>query len=148
VGFPVDAAFDGRDALVAIGMNDEPLPMEHGFPARLVVSGLYGYVSATKWLEEIELTTWDAFDAYWIPRGWAKEVEVRVDGTDWVEADLAEPLGKDAWRQWTLPWEPESGSHTIEVRATDANGEIQTSEVAPPAPDGASGYHRVRVVVP
>ena len=185
VGFPVEAAFDGRDALVAIGMNDEPLPMEHGFPARLVVSGLYGYVSATKWLEEIELTTWDAFDAYWIPRGWAKEapiktqsridtprqgriepgpraisgvawapnigisrVEVRIDGADWVEADLAEPLGKDAWRQWTLPWEPESGSHTIAVRATDANGETQTSEVAPPAPDGASGYHRIRVVVP
>ncbi len=72
VGFPTERAFDGRTALVAVGMNDEPLPLQHGFPARLVVAGLYGYVSATKWLSEIELTTLDGFDAYWIPRGWAK----------------------------------------------------------------------------
>jgi hypothetical protein len=78
VGFPVEAAFDGREALVAVGMNGEPLPYEHGFPARLVVSGLYGYVSATKWLAEIELTTWDAFDAYWVPRGWAKEAPIKT----------------------------------------------------------------------
>jgi DMSO/TMAO reductase YedYZ molybdopterin-dependent catalytic subunit len=78
VGFPTSAAFDGRDALVAIGMNDEPLPFEHGFPARLIVAGLYGYVSATKWLSEIELTTWDAFDAYWVPRGWSKEGPIKT----------------------------------------------------------------------
>ena len=55
-------AFDGRPALVAVGMNGEPLPFEHGFPARLIVSGLYGYVSATKWLQEIEVTTWEGFN--------------------------------------------------------------------------------------
>ena len=59
-------------------MNGEPLPPAHGFPARLVVPGLYGYVSATKWLSEIELTTWDAFDAYWVPRGWSKEAPIKT----------------------------------------------------------------------
>jgi DMSO/TMAO reductase YedYZ molybdopterin-dependent catalytic subunit len=78
VGFPVEAAYDGREALVAVGMNGEPLPFEHGFPARLVVAGLYGYVSATKWLSEIELTSWDGFDAYWVPRGWAKEAPIKT----------------------------------------------------------------------
>ena len=67
-GFPV-GAIDGRPALVAIGMNGEPLPLEHGYPARLIVPGLYGYVSATKWLTELELTTFDAFDQYWVRRG-------------------------------------------------------------------------------
>lgn len=78
VGFPPDLAFDGREPLVAVAMNGEALPPAHGFPARLIVPGLYGYVSATKWLSEIELTTWDGFDAYWIPRGWAKEAPVKT----------------------------------------------------------------------
>lgn len=78
VGFPIEAAYDGREALVAVGMNGEPLPFEHGFPARLVVAGLYGYVSATKWLSEIELTGWENFDAYWVPRGWSKEAPIKT----------------------------------------------------------------------
>ncbi|MGE0227996.1 MAG: molybdopterin-dependent oxidoreductase [Dehalococcoidia bacterium] len=78
VGFPTEAALDGRTALVAYGMNGEALPAQHGFPARLVVAGLYGYVSATKWLSEIELTTLEAFDAYWIPRGWAKQAPIKT----------------------------------------------------------------------
>ncbi len=184
VGFPVEAAFDGRDALVAVAMNDEPLPIEHGFPARLVVAGLYGYVSATKWLSELHLTEWDAFDAYWIPRGWAKEapiktqtridtprpgridegpraiagvawapnrgierVEVRIDGGGWQEAELAASLDRDSWRQWSLDWSPTAGRHTIEARATDGTGEVQTEVERPPAPDGASGYHMVEVTV-
>ena len=72
-GFPTDLVYDGRNAILAVGMNGEPLPTRHGFPARLVVAGLYGYVSAVKWIEEINLTTWDGFDAYWVPRGWSKE---------------------------------------------------------------------------
>ncbi|MEA2844221.1 MAG: hypothetical protein QOJ69_1892, partial [Actinomycetota bacterium] len=79
VGFPTSVALDGRDAMVAVGMNGEPLPAAHGFPARLVVPGLYGYVSATKWLGEIELTTWEKFDAYWIERSWAREGPVKVE---------------------------------------------------------------------
>ncbi len=77
-GFPTQYAFDDRDAMVVIGMNREVLPASHGFPARLVVPGLYGYVSATKWLTEIEATTWDAFDGYWIPRGWSKEGPIKT----------------------------------------------------------------------
>jgi DMSO/TMAO reductase YedYZ molybdopterin-dependent catalytic subunit len=178
-------ARDGRDALVAIAMNDEPLPLQHGFPARLVVPGLYGYVSATKWLAAIELTTWEAFDGYWVPRGWSKEgpiktqsridvprparpiprgattvagvawapgrgierVEVRIDDGPWQEARLAEPLTDDTWRQWLLDWDATPGRHTLEVRATDGGGRTQTEERQPPAPDGATGWHRVLAVV-
>ena len=78
VGFPPDLGFDGREPMIALAMNGDPLPAAHGFPARLIVPGLYGYVSATKWLSEIELTTWDAFDAYWIRRGWAKQAPVKT----------------------------------------------------------------------
>jgi DMSO/TMAO reductase YedYZ molybdopterin-dependent catalytic subunit len=76
-GFPT-ATLDGREALVAIGMNGELLPVEHGFPARLIVPGLYGYVSATKWLSEIELTRFDAFDQYWVSRGWDAQAPIKV----------------------------------------------------------------------
>ena len=76
-GFPV-AALDGRDALVAVGMNGEPLPLAHGFPARLIVPGLYGYVSATKWLAEIELTRFDAFEQYWVRRGWDEQAPIKI----------------------------------------------------------------------
>ena len=69
---------DGRDAMIAVAMNGEPLPARHGYPARLVVPGLYGYVSATKWVTDIRLTGWDDFDAYWIPRGWAKRGPVKT----------------------------------------------------------------------
>ena len=78
VGFPVDVLRDGRNALIAVGMNGEPLPLAHGFPARLVVAGLYGYVSATKWLDEIELTRFDDFETYWIRRGWAREAPIKT----------------------------------------------------------------------
>lgn len=77
-GFPVEAATDGRTCLVAVGMNGEPLPLEHGFPARLVTAGLYGYISATKWLTELELTTFEAFDSYWIPRGYAERAPIKI----------------------------------------------------------------------
>lgn len=77
-GFPTVVAMDGRPSMVAFGMNGEPLPVEHGFPARIIVPGLYGYVSATKWLSEIELTTMEAYDAYWIRRGWSKEAPIKT----------------------------------------------------------------------
>ena len=76
-GFPTSWAMDpDRRPMIAIGMNGQPLPVAHGYPARLIIPGLYGYVSATKWLSQIELTTWDGFDGYWIPRGWAKEAPI------------------------------------------------------------------------
>ncbi len=104
-GFPTEAASDGRAAMVAVAMNGEPLPIEHGFPARLVVPGLYGYVSATKWLSEIELTTFDDFDGYWVPRGWAKLGPVRTQSRIDVPGDGARvasgptPVAGVAWAQ-------------------------------------------------
>ena len=184
-GFPTEVAFDGRDALVAVGMNGEPLPAAHGFPARLIVPGLFGYVSATKWLSEIELTTLEGFDAYWIPRGWAKfgpivtqsridvpragatvppgmtavagvayaptrgisQVEVRVDDGPWERAELAAGYNEDTWRQWLFRWDAQPGPHTLTVRATDGNEEVQIAEVSPAAPDGATGLHSIQVTV-
>lgn len=190
-GFPTEVALDGRPAMIAFAMNGEPLPAAHGFPARLVIPGLYGYVSATKWLAEIELTTLEAVDGYWIPRGWAKqapiktqsridvprqgatvragttpiagvawggirsisrvEVRVRAQGNnspgEWVEARLSEALSSSSWRQWVVEWPASAGSYQIEVRATDGEGRTQTEQRQSPAPDGATGWHRVTVRV-
>ena len=105
VGFPRDVAFDGRPAMVAVGMNGEALPFKHGFPARLIVSGLFGYVSATKWLQEIELTTWEGFDGYWIPRGWSKRGPVKLQSRIDVPRRSAtvrpgrQPIAGVAWAQ-------------------------------------------------
>ncbi|HWM22741.1 MAG TPA: molybdopterin-dependent oxidoreductase, partial [Ilumatobacteraceae bacterium] len=184
-GTPVAAVMDGRDAMLAIGQNGQPLRAEHGYPVRMVVPGLYGYVSATKWVTEIELTTWDAFDAYWVPRGWAKEapvktltridlprhnskstagpleiggvawavhrgisaVQVRVDGGEWVDGELAGVPSDDTWRQWRYTWDATPGEHVIEARAADGAGVLQEEEEMSPAPNGAQGYHQIRVEV-
>ena len=185
VGTPTAVAMDGRDAMLAVSMNGETLPFTHGFPVRMIVPGLYGYVSATKWLTDIELTTFATYDAYWIDRGWAQQapiktesridtpragadvkvgtvmvagvawaqhrgiqrVQVRVDGGTWNDATLAMQDTTDTWRQWTWPWRATSGQHTIEVRATDADGAVQPEHRAPPFPDGATGWHTVQVNV-
>lgn len=103
-GFPV-AALDGREALVAIGMNGEPLPVKHGFPARLIVPGLYGYVSATKWLTEIELTRFDEFDQYWVRRGWVEDAPIKLQSRIDTPRGLANleagtvPIAGVAWAQ-------------------------------------------------
>jgi DMSO/TMAO reductase YedYZ molybdopterin-dependent catalytic subunit len=78
IGTPVEVALDGRDAMLAIGMNGEPLPFEHGFPVRMIVPGLYGYVSACKWLKDIELTTFASYDAYWVKRTWSREAPIKT----------------------------------------------------------------------
>ena len=77
-GSPTSVIMDGRDAMLAVAMNGEPLPAEHGYPVRLVVPGLYGYVSATKWVTDIELTRWEDFDGYWITRNWSKKGPVKT----------------------------------------------------------------------
>jgi DMSO/TMAO reductase YedYZ molybdopterin-dependent catalytic subunit len=77
-GSPIESIMDGRDAMLAFGMNGEPLPARHGYPVRIVVPGLFGYVSATKWVTDIQLTRWDDFDAYWVPRGWSKRGPVKT----------------------------------------------------------------------
>ena len=77
-GSPIEAIMDGRDAMLAIAMNGEPLPARHGYPVRIVVPGLFGYVSATKWVTDVRLTRWEDFDAYWVPRGWSKRGPVKT----------------------------------------------------------------------
>ncbi|MGA9277354.1 molybdopterin-dependent oxidoreductase, partial [Ilumatobacter sp.] len=101
-GSPIEAIMDGRDAMLAIAMNGEPLPARHGYPVRIVVPGLFGYVSATKWVTGITLTRWDDFDAYWVPRGWSKRGPVktmaRIDTPrSGAKRDGVVPIGGVAW---------------------------------------------------
>ncbi|WP_406252200.1 molybdopterin-dependent oxidoreductase [Streptomyces atratus] len=91
IGTPVEEVMDGRDAMLAFGMNGEPLPFEHGFPVRMVVPGLYGYVSACKWIEDIELTTFAAYDAYWVRRDWAQQAPVKTESRIDTPRPLASP---------------------------------------------------------
>ena len=101
--------------MIALGMNGEPLPIEHGYPARLIVPGLYGYVSATKWLAELELTTLDAFDAYWIPRGWAKEAPILTQSRiDVPKNGAAVAVGPVAIAG--VAWAPDRGVSKVEVQ--------------------------------
>jgi DMSO/TMAO reductase YedYZ molybdopterin-dependent catalytic subunit len=79
IGVATDPVMDGRASLLAVGMNGQPLPQEHGFPVRVVVPGLYGYVSACKWVVDMELTTFAAFDAYWTQRGWSKQAPIKTE---------------------------------------------------------------------
>jgi DMSO/TMAO reductase YedYZ molybdopterin-dependent catalytic subunit len=78
IGAPTAVVMDGRDSMIAVGMNGEPLPVKHGFPARIVVPGLYGYVSACKWVIDIEATTFAASQAYWVQGGWAAQTDIKI----------------------------------------------------------------------
>lgn len=117
-GFPVGVARDGRDALVALGMNGEALPLAHGFPARLVVPGLYGYVSATKWLRSIELTTWDRDVGYWVPRGWAREAPVKTQSRIDVPR-RGETMTAGRAMIAGVAWAQHRGIARVEVRVDD-----------------------------
>jgi DMSO/TMAO reductase YedYZ molybdopterin-dependent catalytic subunit len=78
-GTPVQTVMDGRDAMLAVAMNGQPLPVAHGFPARMVVPGLYGYVSATKWVTDIEVTKFSEAYAYWAQRGWSQQAPIKTE---------------------------------------------------------------------
>jgi DMSO/TMAO reductase YedYZ molybdopterin-dependent catalytic subunit len=129
-GFPTDhLAGAGKDAMVAVAMNGDPLPAQHGFPARLIVPGLFGYVSATKWLTEIELTTLDAFDAYWVPLGWSKLgpilTQSRIDRPAYgafVKAGQYSVAG--------VAWAPTRGISKVEVQLD--NGAWQQAQLSQP----------------
>ena len=101
-----------REPMIALKMNDEPLPPIHGYPARLIVPGLYGYVSATKWLKELELTTLDAFDGYWVPLGWSKEAPILT------QSRIDTPVGGVNAGQVAIAgvaWAPDRGISRVEV---------------------------------
>jgi DMSO/TMAO reductase YedYZ molybdopterin-dependent catalytic subunit len=116
--FPLAAIGDGRAALVALGMNGAVLPVTHGFPARLVVAGVYGYVSATKWLSEIELTSHDRFAPYWVRRGWASDGAMGIHSRIDVPAG-GEPLPAGSVIVAGLAWAPPHGVSAVEVRVDD-----------------------------
>lgn len=122
--FPTQLAYDGRTALLAVGMNGEPLPVVHGFPARLVVAGLYGYVSAVKWIEEIRLVGAD-YNAYWIPRGWSKLGPVKTQSR--IDVPRRSGLKAGQTRIGGVAWSPGKGITKVEVQIDD--GEWQTCTI-------------------
>ncbi|MEA5454568.1 molybdopterin-dependent oxidoreductase [Sinomonas sp. JGH33] len=183
-GTPLEILMDPSvDAMLAIGMNGEPLPAEHGFPVRMIVPGLYGFVSATKWITELKVTTFAADKAYWSTRGWSdhgpiktasridaprdgarvtagtvtlggvawaqhrgiSRVEVKVDNGDWLPARLGTGISRDTWYQWSATVQLSPGRHVATVRAMDGTGALQAEQVAPPPPDGATGYHSITI---
>ena len=125
-GFPIEFAAQ-PDALVAVGMNGVELPVRHGYPVRLIVPQLFGYVSATKWLSDIELTGWDEYDAYWIRRGWAKRGPMRPSARIDVPGRIAEP---GTVRIAGVAWAPPAGVAGVEVRID--RGEWQAATCSDP----------------
>nr|WP_082280092.1 molybdopterin-dependent oxidoreductase [Mycobacterium colombiense] len=113
-GTPVQALTDGRDALLAIGLNGQPLPIEHGYPARLVVPGLYGYVSATKWVVEMELTRFDRAKAYWTRQGWAPRAPIKTESRiDVPKGGQRVPIGPVVFGG--VAWAQNRGVRAVEV---------------------------------
>ena len=175
---PLEALTDDRDAMLAVAMNGSPLPIEHGFPVRTIVPGLYGYVSATKWVVDMEVTRFADVSAYWTERGWGEKgpiktasridvprsgatvpsgtvqvggvawhqhtgisaVEVSVDGGAWTPMELGRVPSADTWVQWSGSVEVGPGDHLLRVRATDADGVVQTPVERDVLPDGATGH--------
>ncbi|MBT2899963.1 molybdopterin-dependent oxidoreductase [Streptomyces sp. McG3] len=118
LGTPVEDVMDGRDAMLAVGMNGEPLPFVNGFPVRMLVPGLYGYVSACKWIEDIELTTFDDYDAYWVKRKWAREAPIKTQS----RIDTPKPFGRpEAGTVMVagVAWAQHRGIEKVEIRVDD-----------------------------
>lgn len=182
-GTPISAVTDGRDAMLAVAMNGRPLPIEHGFPVRALVPGLYGFVSATKWVVDMEVTRFRDIEAYWTGKGWSEQapvkiasridvprsgdevragkvdvggvawmqhtgisaVEVAADGGEWQQAAISKPPTDDSWVQWAVTIDLEPGDHLLRVRATDADGTVQTGVERDVLPDGSTGWHTIDV---
>ena len=152
-GFPIEVALDGRDAMLAIGMNGEPLPLEHGFPARLIVPGVYGYVSATKWIKEIEINKWSDAEGYWVPLGWSRDAPIKTQSRIDVprkNQELQPGLNKIAG----VAWAQHTGIEKVEVRID--KGEWNLAELSDDLTDDAwrlwtfdwtatSGKHTIQV---
>jgi hypothetical protein len=130
IGASTRAALEVEGAMLALGMNGEPLPIPHGFPVRMIIPGQYGYVSACKWLTRIEATTYDAFDAYWVEQGWAAAGPIKVASRIDTPAPLTSfragrrPIAGVAWAQTR-------GIARVEVRVDD--GGWTDADLAPSA---------------
>jgi DMSO/TMAO reductase YedYZ molybdopterin-dependent catalytic subunit len=154
-GAPTAVVMDGRDALLAIGMNGDALPLEHGFPVRTVVPGLYGYVSACKWLVDIEATTFAAQRAYWVEGGWAARPDIKLESRiDTPRPHAVVSVGAPV-AVAGVAWDQHVGVSKVEVQVDD--GPWQTAKLAAvPSVDTwrqwyvewtpqSSGDHRVQV---
>ena len=118
-GTPV-AALTADDAMLAIGMNGDPLPVEHGYPARLVVPGLYGYVSATKWVVDLEVTRFDRAQAYWTQRGWSARGPIKTESRiDVPRAGQDVPVGPVKFGG--VAWAQDRGVRGVEVQLDDGD---------------------------
>ncbi|MER7956968.1 molybdopterin-dependent oxidoreductase [Streptomyces sp. NPDC096030] len=127
LGSPVEDVMDGRDAILAVGMNGDPLPFDHGFPVRMVVPGLFGYVSACKWIEDIELTTFDAYDPYWVKRKWARRAPIKTQS----RIDTPKPFARPAAGIVTVAgvaWAQRRGITRVQIRVDD--GPWQDADLA------------------
>ncbi|MGH3342527.1 MAG: molybdopterin-dependent oxidoreductase [Carbonactinosporaceae bacterium] len=153
IGTPVDVVMDGRDALLAVQMNGVPLPAEHGFPVRMLVPGLYGYVSATKWVVDLELTTFEAYDAYWVERGWAARAPVKTTSRIDVPGSFAR-LKAGRVTVAGVTWAREPGIKFVQVRVD--RGSWRRARVSTPMSryawrqwmylwDAAPGEHTLQV---
>jgi DMSO/TMAO reductase YedYZ molybdopterin-dependent catalytic subunit len=153
IGTPVATLLDGRDAMLAVGMNGEPLPLVNGFPVRMLTPGLYGYAGSCKWLTELQLARFADFDAYWVERGWAREAPVKTAS----RIDRPQPFARVP--AGTVPvmgvaWAQGRGVRGVEVQVDD--GAWRPAELLP-VPSGdtwvqwrydwpaASGAHTLRV---
>ncbi|MGK8501201.1 molybdopterin-dependent oxidoreductase [Nocardia asiatica] len=151
-GTPLAVLTDGRDALLAIGMNGEPLPVRHGYPARLVVPGLYGYVSATKWVTELEVTRFDRATAYWTRRGWSALGPIKT-GTRIDTPRARNRLQPGRMTVAGVAWAQHRGIRAVEVQID--NGPWQQARLSEELSidtwrqwvfdwDAASGPHTIR----
>ena len=117
-GTPLEALTDdNRDALLAVAMGGEPLPVEHGFPVRMVVPGLYGYVSATKWVVDLEVTRFDQAEGYWTPRGWSAHGPIKTGSRIDVPAGQGEGRARSPWPG--SPGRSTAGIERVEVRVDE-----------------------------
>ena len=153
ISTPVAAIMDGRNALLAVGMNGQPLPVAHGFPARMIVPGLYGYVSATKWVTKLTLTTFARQKAYWTQRGYSAQAPIKTES----RIDVPKPLSQVEAGRITVAgvaWAPAKGIAKVEVSADNgpwqkatlaASGGIDTWRQWMWGWDARPGLHNLRV---
>ena len=127
IGTPTAVIMDGRDAMLAVGMNDEPLPVAHGFPCRMLVPGLYGYVSATKWLVDLEATTFAGRKTYWVKRGWAARAPIRLQSRIDTPHGLAQLTAGQRVSIAGVAWHQGVGIGSVQVRI--GNGEWQDARL-------------------
>jgi DMSO/TMAO reductase YedYZ molybdopterin-dependent catalytic subunit len=150
-GMPMSWVMDpSREPMIAVEMDGQPLPRRHGYPARLIVPGLYGYVSATKWLSELELTTWESYDGYWVPLGWSKE------GPILTQSRIDTPRGNISTGSVAIAgvaWAPDRGVSKVEIGIDDTWYEARLSAPISDATwvqwthswDATPGQHRLQV---